>query len=92
MPFAMRQCVVQEYRLASIAIVFVSVPVLFFLVAFVLPQEGVRRALRWPNTSRAHLTVWSLLHFRASRLLATFRRKYNGSQQVFMDFLFVVRC
>jgi len=71
-PFAMKQYVVQEYFLALIAIVLVSVPLLLFLVAFVLLQEGVRRALRGLNTSLAHLTVWSRLHLRASRLRARF--------------------
>ena len=69
-PFAMKQYVVQEYLLALIAIVLVSVPVLLVVVAFVLLQEGVRRALPGLNTSLAHLTVWSRLHLRASRLRA----------------------
>src|SRR5260370_27484507 len=70
MPFALKQYVVQEYLLALIALVLVSVPVLLFLVAFVLLQEGVRRALPRLNTSLAHLTVWSRLHLRGSRLRA----------------------
>ncbi len=70
MPFALKQYVVQEYLLALIAIVLVSVPVLLVVVAFVLLQEGVRRALRGLNTSLAHLTAWSRLHLRASRLRA----------------------
>jgi len=69
-PFALKQYVVQEYLLALIALVLVSVPVLLVLVAFVLLQEGVRRALPGLNTSLAHLTVWSRLHLRASRLRA----------------------
>ena len=70
MPFAMKQYVVQEYLVALLAIILVSVPVLLVLLAFVLLQHGVRRALRGPNTSLAHLTVWSRLHLRASRVRA----------------------
>ena len=69
-PFALKQYVVQEYLLALIVLVLVSVPVLLSLVAFVLLQEGVRRALGGLNTSLAHLTAWSRLHLRASRLRA----------------------
>jgi len=70
MPFALKQYVVQEYLLALIVMVLVSVPLLLVLVAFVLLQEGVRRALRGLKTSMAQLTVWSRLHLRASRLRA----------------------
>ena len=70
MPFALKQYVVQEYLLALIVMVLVSVPLLLVLVAFVLLQEEVRRALRGLNTSMAQLTVWSRLHLRASRLRA----------------------
>ena len=74
MPFAMKQYVVQEYLVALLAIILVSVPVLLVLLAFVLLQHGlqhgVRRARRGPNTSLAHLTVWSRLHLRASRVRA----------------------
>jgi hypothetical protein len=55
MPFAMKQYVVQEYLVALLAIILVCVPVLLVLLAFVLLQHGVRRALREPNTSLAHL-------------------------------------
>ena len=68
MPFAMKQYVVQEFLVVLIAIVVVSVPALLLLVAFVLLQDGVRRAIRGLNTSLARLTVWSRPHFRASRL------------------------
>ena len=70
MPFAMKQYVVQEGLVVLIAIVLVFVPVLLVLVAFVLLQDGVRRALRGLNTSLARLAVWSRLHLRASRLRA----------------------
>ena len=67
MPFAMKQYVVQEGLVVLIAIVLVFVPALLVLVAFVLLQDGVRRALRRLNTSLARLAVWSRLHLRASR-------------------------
>src|ERR1700756_641911 len=69
-PFAMKQYAVQEYFVALIVLILVYVPVLLVLVAFVLMQEGARRALRGLNTSLTHLTVWSQLHLRASRLRA----------------------
>jgi len=68
MPFAMKQYVAQEFLVVLIAIVVVSVPALLLLVAFVLLQDGVRRAVRGLNTSLARLTAWSRPHFRASRL------------------------
>ena len=70
MLFAMKQYVVQEYLVALLAIILVFAPVLLVLLAFVLLQHGVRRALRGLNTSLAHLTVWSRLHLRSSRIRA----------------------
>jgi hypothetical protein len=72
MPFALKQYVVQECLVVLIAIFVVLVPVLLVLVAFVLLQDGVRRAVRGLNTSLSRLTVWSRLHFRASRLRTRF--------------------
>jgi hypothetical protein len=50
MLFAMKQYVVQEYLVALLAIILVFVPVLLVLLAFVLLQHGVRRALRGLRT------------------------------------------
>jgi ABC-type methionine transport system permease subunit len=68
MPFALKQYVVQEYLVALIAIILVSVPVLLVLVAFVLLQDGLRRAQLGLKATVVHLAVWSHLHLRAGRL------------------------
>src|SRR5258706_12585366 len=74
MPLALKQYVVQEYLVVLIAIVFVWVPVLLVLVAFVLLQEGLRLTQRGLKVSVMHLAVWGNLHLRASRLR---RRPYR---------------
>jgi hypothetical protein len=72
MPFALKLYMVQEILIVLIGVALAFIALMPLLVAFLLVQGGVRRALPWLKTSMTRLVTWSHMQLWANRLRARF--------------------
>jgi len=72
LPFALRYYMLQEIVIVLLGLALVFVALMPFLVAFVVLQGGMRRALPWLRSSLTRLAAWSHMQLWANRLRARF--------------------
>jgi hypothetical protein len=72
LPFALKLYAVQELFIAVLGVALAFIALMPLLVAFLLVQGGVRRALPWLKTNVARVAAWSHTQLWANRLRARF--------------------